>query len=115
MRKQLRFVNLLLLSVAFVAFMHPAALAAQSKASNNKKPAFDITRFNPTPPGTFETFYVSETRPLRQALDEGIVKEEIPVLVTETAVGKLVLLTDQMVYHHIAEGNAGGKDWMVTF
>ncbi len=115
MLKQLRFVKLFLTSAVLFGFAHPPALAAQSKASTGKKPAFDITRFSPTPPGTFETFYVSETRPLRQALDEGIVKEEIPVLVTEAAVGKLVLLTDQMVYHHIAEGTAGGKDWMVTF
>jgi hypothetical protein len=97
---------LFLVVATLIGFMHPAALAEQS---------FDMKRFSPTPPGTFETFYVSETKPLRQALDAGTVSEEMPVLVTETAAGKLALLTDQMVYHHIAEGNAGGKDWMVTF
>jgi hypothetical protein len=50
-----------------------------------------------------------------QALDQGSVKEDMRLLVTETAAGKLALLTDQMAHHHIAEGNAGGKDWMVSF
>ncbi|MBI2150023.1 MAG: hypothetical protein HYU27_05390 [Acidobacteria bacterium] len=112
MRRNVLFMNLLMASAAFVA--PQGALAAQSKASA-KMPAFDVTRFSPTPPGTFETFYVTETRSLRQALDAGTVTDNMPVLVTETAGGKLALLTDQMVYHHIAEGNAGGKDWMVTF
>ena len=37
------------------------------------------------------------------------------VLVIETAAGPLAFLQDQMAFHHIAQGNAGGKDWMVTF
>jgi hypothetical protein len=112
MRTRLRRLRPLLAIAAVIASIQPS-LAAQSKT--NVKPAFDITRFSPTPPGTFETFYVGETQSLRQALDAGTVAENMPVLVTETAGGKLVLLTDQMVYHHIAEGNAGGRDWMVTF
>ncbi|MBI4473140.1 MAG: hypothetical protein HY646_10755 [Acidobacteria bacterium] len=114
MRTNVRFVNRLLTAVAFLGFLYPAVLAAQSSASG-KKPTFDIRRFSPTPPGTFETFYVTETKSLRQALDAGTVTENMPVLVTETATGKLAFLTDQMVYHHIAQGSAGGKDWMVTF
>jgi hypothetical protein len=35
--------------VAFVAFIHPNALAAQSRSSD-KKATFDIHRFSPTPP-----------------------------------------------------------------
>lgn len=112
MRRNVLLINLLLACAVFAAIQ--AALAAQSKASA-KTPAFDINRFSRTPPGTFETFYVTETRSLRQALEAGTVKENMPVLITETARGKLALLTDQMVYHHIAQGNAGGKDWMVTF
>jgi hypothetical protein len=103
----------LLLAGGALAAMQ-TAVVGQSKSGANT-PAFEVKRFSPTPPGTFETFYVSETKALRQALDAGTVKENMPVLVTETAGGKLALLTDQMVYHHIAQGNAGGKDWMVTF
>jgi hypothetical protein len=40
---------------------------------------------------------------------------DTPVLVTETAAGKLALLTDQMVFHHLAQGRADGKDWLATF
>lgn len=37
------------------------------------------------------------------------------LLVTETAAGKLALLTDQMAYHHLAQGRDSGKEWMATF
>jgi hypothetical protein len=34
------------------------------------KPGFDISRFAVTAVGTFETFYVKETYPLKKVLDE---------------------------------------------
>ncbi len=114
MRTKQRLVKLFMAAAAVVGLLYPGALAAQSKGAN-KKAAFDIHRFSPTAPGTFETFYVTETQSLKEALDRGSVKEDMRLLVTETATGKLALLTDQMAYHHIAEGNAGGKDWMVSF
>ena len=55
------------------------------------KPGFDIARFALTPVGTFETFYVT------------------------TAAGRLALITDQMTYHHIAQGRARNRDWMAAF
>jgi hypothetical protein len=79
------------------------------------KPGFDISRFARTAVGTFETFYVKETSPLKTALDGGKVAADTRVLVIETAAGRLALITDQMTYHHIAQGRAGGKDWMATF
>ncbi len=114
MRIRRRLTSVLITAAAFAAFVHPSGFGAQSKVGD-KKAAFDIRRFSPTPPGTFETFYVTETQSLKEALDRGSVKEDMRLLVTETAAGKLALLTDQMAYHHIAEGNAGGKDWMVSF
>lgn len=102
----------LLLAAILVVLMYPNSLAAQSKSNN--KPAFDISRMANSK-GMFETFYVTETRPLRQKLDAGIVKEDTWVLVTKTAAGNLALLTDQMSFHHIAQGQAEGKEWMVTF
>jgi hypothetical protein len=113
MRTRPRSLELLLAAAALLASVHPSI--AQQSRTNDKTSAFDIRRFSPTPPGTFETFYVTETKSLRQALDAGTVTENMPVLVTETAKGKLTMLTDQMVYHHIAQGSAAGKDWMVTF
>ena len=79
------------------------------------KPGFDITRFARTAVGTFETFYVKQTYPLKTVLDEGKVAPDTRVLVIETALGKLALITDQMTYHHIAQGRARGRDWMATF
>jgi len=78
-------------------------------------PGFDITRLNSENYGAFEPFYVTDTQPLKKALDEGNVAQDTRLLVTETAGGKLALLMDQMVYHHLAQGRDGGKDWMATF
>ena len=79
------------------------------------KPGFDISRFALTAVGTFETFYVKETYPLKKVLDEGKVAPDTRLLVMDTAAGKLALITDQMTYHHIARGRARNKDWMATF
>ena len=79
------------------------------------KPGFDISRFSPTRLGTFETFYVKDTFPLKQTLDEGKVAGDTRLLIIKTAAGNLALLTDQMTYHHIAQGRARNKDWMATF
>ena len=78
-------------------------------------PGFDITRLNTENYGAFEPFYVKSTEPLNKALQEGKVATDTRLLVTETAAGRLALLTDQMVYHHLAQGREGGKDWMATF
>lgn len=104
-------VQIVLLAAIVLLLMCPAALTAQSKSGKQK---FDIKRMADSE-GQFQTFHVTETRPLRQALDAGIVKEDTRVLVTLTAGGKFALLTDQMAFHHIAQGRAGGKEWMVTF
>jgi hypothetical protein len=79
------------------------------------KPGFDISRFALTAVGTFETFYVKETYPLKKVLDEGKVAQDTRLLVMDTASGKLALITDQMTYHHIAQGQAHNNDWMATF
>ncbi|MBI4520917.1 MAG: hypothetical protein HY701_08765 [Gemmatimonadetes bacterium] len=79
------------------------------------KEGFDIERFSNAGNGWFDTFHVETTEPLRQALDAGRVVGDTGVLVMDTAAGRLALLTDQMGYHHLAQGTAGGKDWMATF
>jgi len=106
-----------LLPLLFAAWAGGAAMLAQEPqpTRGDVKPAFDITRFRTTPAGTFETFHVTETRPLGQALDAGTIKDDTRLLVTDTAGGKLALLTDQMAYHHIAQGREASRDWMATF
>ena len=90
--------------------IQPAALAAQFTTAE----AFDINRFSPNG-GLFETFYVTDTEPLGAMLESKLVSGDARVLLTETARGNLALLTDQMSFHHIAQGEANGQPWMVTF
>ena len=109
----------LLLVVAALGTLYPALAFAQGNApaqlpNGPAKPGFDITRFSSNG-GIFKTFSVEQTEPLRKVLKDGRVAEDTPVLVTATAAGNLALLTDQMVFHHLAQGRAGGKDWMAAF
>lgn len=79
------------------------------------KPGFDVSRFNFDVHGSFEPFLVTSTLPVREALKAGRVALDTDVLITTTADGPLALLTEQMAYHHIAQGSANGQDWLVSF
>jgi hypothetical protein len=115
------------LALAIVGSISVATLAAQSGQARQvisgplelpKGPAkagFAIARLNTENYGAFEPFYVQETQLLSTALREGKVASDTRLLVTETAAGNLALLTDQMAYHHLAQGREMGKDWMATF
>jgi hypothetical protein len=63
----------------------------------------------------FQPFYIKATRPLREALASGDVREDTPVLIMESDAGTLALLTQQMCYHHLAQGEMAGEPWMVSF
>lgn len=76
---------------------------------------FDIERFSNAGNGWFETFYVEDTESLRQALDDGRLEADTRMLVIATAGGNLALVTDQMAYHHLAQGTSEGKHWLATF
>ena len=68
---------------------------------------YDTTRFQP--------FNVTETRTLRDALNDDVVHEDTPLLVLEGSSGSLALLVEQMAYHHVAQGELAGEPWMVSF
>jgi hypothetical protein len=109
----------LLLTLVALAAAYTAPAFAQGNApaqlpNGPAKPGFDIRRFSPNG-GLFKTFDVEQTEPLQNVLKDGRVAEDTPVLVTATAAGNLALLTDQMVFHHLAQGRAGGKNWMAAF
>ncbi len=76
---------------------------------------FDISRATLSDKDDFQPFYVETTRPLQEALASGDVREDTPVLVMEGATGVLALLTRQMCYHHLAQGEMAGEPWMVSF
>ena len=94
-----------------VAIPGTGTVQAQSAAN------FDINRYSTAGAGWFETFYANEEdmQSLQALLDAGTVSADMNVLVTKTALGNLALSTSEMAYHHIAQGTAGGKDWMATF
>jgi len=79
------------------------------------KEGFDIERFSNAGNGWFETFHVEDTDPLREALDDGRLSADTRMLVIETAGGNLALVTDQMAFHHLAQGTSEGKHWLATF
>ena len=111
-------------AAALVTLVLPVVASAQGASRENRPvdlpggPAaegFDIARFSNAGNGWFETFHVEKTESLRQALDAGRVVSDTRLLVMDTAAGKLALLADQMGYHHLAQGTAGGKNWLATF
>jgi hypothetical protein len=107
------------LIVVAAGYIDPSSAFAQANPpahlpNGPAKPGFDITRLAANG-GIFKTFDVEKTESLQKVLQDKRVAEDTPVLVTTTAAGDLALLTEQMVFHHIAQGNAGGKDWMAAF
>ncbi len=64
---------------------------------------------------TYKPFYVTQTRPLQQALDDGMLNAATPLLVMQHSAGTLAFAVDQLAYHHIAQGEIAGEPWMVSF
>ena len=58
---------------------------------------------------------VTDTRPLREAYDEVLLQAHTRVLIMEHSKGRLALVTDQMAYHHTAQGEIDGGPGMVSF
>ena len=94
-----------LLAVGFVGSGEPVVA---------QEPEFDISRAR-VGGGRFEPFQVRETQLLSDALAADVVESDTRLLVMEHEAGRLALLTDQMVYHHVAQGELAGEPWMVSF
>jgi hypothetical protein len=103
----------------FLALIGVVCLPAVSLAQTTSADTFDINRFSDAGNDWFHTFYPAEegeTLTLGEAIAQEKVTPDHRVLITQTADGRLALLTDQMAYHHIAEGTASnGVHWMATF
>lgn len=108
-------------------FMQTAVVSAQPPSGFQRQneplelpdgpaaPGFDIDRFSNAGNGWFETFYVEDYGSLRQALDDGRLQADTRMLIIDTAGGKLALVTDQMAYHHLAQGTIEGRHWLASF
>ena len=63
----------------------------------------------------FQPFYVTETVPLRQALEDGTLEKNTPLALMDHPDGQLTLVMSQLMYHHLAQGEMNGEPWMVSF
>lgn len=96
----------------------PLALAgatAGSAAAQVQSDEFDLDRAFLSDETMFVPFEVTETVPLRDALAAGTLSDGTALLVFEHEMGKLAFSTQQLAYHHIAQGEMAGEPWMVSF
>ena len=76
---------------------------------------FDKRRALLAPRDIVAPYRVTSTSLLRDALSRGDLPEDAPVMVVERGAATLVLLTQQLFYHHVAHGELAGEPWMVSF
>ena len=65
--------------------------------------------------GRFDPFLVETMMPLKDALDDKQLENSTWLLVVEHPAGRVALVTDQLSYHHVAQGSIRGEPWMVSF
>lgn len=90
-------------------------IAVPRIASGQDAPGVDFSRAMTVDRQIFMPFHVTETSALAGAVSEGLLTSTTPVMVMEHAAGRLALVTDQMAYHHVAQGELMGEPWMVSF
>jgi hypothetical protein len=78
-------------------------------------PGFDVNRAMLRDGSRFTPFLVEESQLLREALEEGLVDDDTPILVVERGGQRLALMTREMTFHHVAQGELAGEPWMVSF
>ena len=78
-------------------------------------PGFDVNRAMLRDGSRFTPFLVEETQLLREALEQGVVNDDTPILVLERGGQRLALITREMMFHHVAQGDMAGEPWMVSF
>ncbi|NNF37762.1 MAG: hypothetical protein HKN71_03790 [Gemmatimonadetes bacterium] len=79
------------------------------------KAGFDVERAFLGSQPTFTPLRDPEFEPLRTVLRRGDVRDDTPMLVFRIADRTMALVTSQMSYHHVAQGEMAGEPWMVTF
>ena len=91
----------------------PAAVAADPTMPT--KAGFDTGRALFWKVPNFVPLRDPEWQALRSVRRAGGVADDTPVLVFEAGGSTLVLVSRQMAYHHVAQGEMNGEPWMVTF
>ena len=82
--------------------------------SRKGKTEFDSNRATLRDKNIFPPFQVEATVPLKEALKSGDVHEDMDLMLIERNTRTLALLAQQMVYHHVAQGEMAGEPWMVS-
>lgn len=75
---------------------------------------FDSSRANLRDKEIFPPLYVEATVSLSDALKRGDVRNDTHLMVIERKTRMLALLTKQMIYYHVAQGEIDGEPWMVS-
>ena len=91
------------------------ASSAESQEQMKQIPGFQPGRAILSDVWGFDPFPVTTMEPLEDALEDGRVGEDTAVLLLRRGNTRLALLTRQMSYHHIAQGELEGEPWMVSF
>ena len=113
----------MVLAVAALVASFAAPLAAQVDTRQRleadpdmpRKDGFDTDRAIFWGQPNFVPLRDPEWKSLRSARRAGDVTDETTVLSFEIAGKTLVLVSSQMSYHHVAQGEMEGEPWMVTF
>ncbi len=100
-----------LLALTIASGASATALSAQGA----ELPPFDVDRAWMSDSTLFRPYLVDDTRLLRDALNDGLVEEDTGLLVVVGDESTLALITREMAYHHIAQGDLDGEPWMVSF
>lgn len=77
--------------------------------------SFDRSRASLFNHDVFKPFLVDNYQPLRDALKSRLLMPDTPVLVSEVPATPVALITTQMAYHHVAQGEIAGHPWLVSF
>lgn len=80
-----------------------------------RKEGFDAERAFLGSEPIFTPLRHPEFEPLREALRRGDLNERTTMLAFEAGGRTLALVSSQMSYHHVAQGEMAGEPWMVTF
>jgi len=97
--------------------MMNTSITTEERGSGQQPDAkgFDVSRAMLRSKDIFMPFQVSVTKPLQEARIRAQVRNGTPVLLTSNAGGAVALLTGQMIHHHVAQGDIGGRPWMIAF
>ena len=111
----IRFVRFTVLLALPLSFWTAVASAQDTDFDTEFDTDFDIDIARIGFGSRFEPFRVSETEPPQDAMSAGKFQADTRVLVLDHPAGVLAFLTDQMAYHHVAQGETEGEPWMVSF